>query len=78
MKYKEVTISGRRYRVMYYSDGSVSDVFVCDVRTRERGQPLGAWALDGMRRLPKSGAKAKAVLCLVSAGEEPALQQPGV
>jgi len=64
----DVLIDGRRYRVTYYSNGDLSDVFVCDVRTRERGQPRGAWALDGMRRLPKSGPKARAVLAAVAQG----------
>lgn len=50
----------------YYSNGQVSEVLVCDVRTRERGQQRGAWALDGMRRLRKSGPTARAVLALVA------------
>ena len=62
----DVYIDGRRYRVTYYSNGDVSDVFVCDVRTRERGQPKGAWALDGMRRLRKASPKAQAVLKAVA------------
>lgn len=64
--HKDVQIDGRRYRVTYYSNGEVSDVLVCDVRTRERGQPRGAWALDGVRRLPKTGQRAKAVLAAVA------------
>lgn len=61
----DVHLDGRRYRVTYYSNGDVSDVFVCDVRMRERGQPRGAWMLDGMRRLRKTGPTARAVLALV-------------
>ncbi len=64
MTHTDVQLNGRRYRVTYYSDGQVSDVLICDVRTRERGQPRGAWALDGVRRLRKSGPTAQAVLAL--------------
>lgn len=63
----DVELDGRRYRITYYTNGEVSDVYVCDVRTRERGQPRGAWKLDGMRHLPKTGPKALAVLAASAA-----------
>lgn len=61
-----VEFNGREYRVLYYSDGDVEDVYVCNVRTRTRGQPKGSWELDGRRRIPMHGPTAKAVLAALA------------
>lgn len=58
----EVTLSGRKYRVYYGADGNAREVRVCDVRMRERGQPKGAWVLDGEKRVPKNGPTWRAAI----------------
>jgi hypothetical protein len=64
--FKDVVLRGRTYRVHYYSNGEVSDVCICGIRTRERGQPKGAWNLDGERRLNKKGLTAQEVLSTIT------------
>lgn len=58
----DVALNGRRYRIRYYSNGDVSGVYTCGVRTRERGQPKGAWNLEGERAVPKDGPTYRAAL----------------
>jgi len=59
---REVTLHDRTYRVYYNADGIPWEVRVCGVRMRERGQPKGAWVLDGERRIPKNGPTWRAAI----------------